>query len=734
MIHADAMLKAPSGTSWEFEKFKVLTEMRLLLSDTTPVPLTPKAFDILVLLIANRDRVVTKDELLRSVWPDVAVEEGNLTQQIFLLRKAFGESAQQPRYIVTVPGHGYRFTARVTPIADDSAAPEVATGAAAAPPAAWSRGSKFIGVSLVVFGIAALLAMALRSSWMTVDKPGLLLDLTKARITKVTESGKAPHGAMSRDGRYVAYIENEGDEYSLWVEQTATGGKAQVVPLQPQVLAHVSFSPDGEYIYFGRGAARRGGFALFRVPAIGGLETPILDDVDTPISFSPDGRQFVFMRGAGSETHIVVAAAGGGSQRILAARKAPLAFLFVAPDWSPDGKVVAASASDQSEGWRSSIVLLPLDGGSGRELYTSDSRIGRVRWLPDGSGLLTVVSEALARQLAPWQPGSFVHLSGGPIWRIAYPGGRAEQLTSDLTDHDLCCLDIGENGGAVASVINSLVSDLWIAPADHLDALRQITSGNPIVSRHSWLTDNDTIVYSDLNGRLNAVHKDGRAFSLSVPERHKVAGGVSACGDGRYVTFQAFPGNNIWRVTPNAGGAVKLTSGVADSNPVCSPDGQWVMYSSMDTDRPSLRRVSIEGGEPTLLVPESFVALLSPSGHLIYYSTFEWEERPVRLRVLRWIVISSTDLKRLFRLDSPSTATLGLQPVWAPDESGLDYVVTRGGVSNIWRQPLTGGPPVQITHFSAGKIFTFAWSPDGRWLSLASGINRSDVVLMSGQP
>ena len=82
--------------------------------------------------------------------------------------------------------------------------------------------------------------------------------------------------------------------------------------------------------------------------------------------------------------------------------------------------MIAASATDQSHGWRSSIIVLPVAGGRGRELYTSDSRIGRSRWLPDGSGLLTVVSEALSRQFAPWQAGSFVHLSGGSIWRIAY--------------------------------------------------------------------------------------------------------------------------------------------------------------------------------------------------------------------------------------------------------------------------------------------------------------------------
>ena len=101
------MPNAPSGTNWVFEGFEVLTEKRLLLGGGTPLTLTSKAFDTLVVLITHRDRVVTKDELLRAVWPDVDVEEGNLTQQIFLLRKALGENAQQPRYIVTVPGHGY---------------------------------------------------------------------------------------------------------------------------------------------------------------------------------------------------------------------------------------------------------------------------------------------------------------------------------------------------------------------------------------------------------------------------------------------------------------------------------------------------------------------------------------------------------------------------------------------------------------------------------------------------
>src|SRR5215203_3580483 len=115
-------MSEPSSRNWEFDRFTMSLEKRVLLDDGVPVPLTSKAFDTLAVLIANRDRVVTKDELLRSVWPDVVVEEGNLTQQIFLLRKALGESAQQSRYIATVPGHGYRFTGRVAEVARETAA------------------------------------------------------------------------------------------------------------------------------------------------------------------------------------------------------------------------------------------------------------------------------------------------------------------------------------------------------------------------------------------------------------------------------------------------------------------------------------------------------------------------------------------------------------------------------------------------------------------------------------
>jgi len=98
---------------YRFDRFVLDPVERILLCDGTPVSLTPKAFDTLVCLVRNQGRMVTKDELLRQIWPDTFVEEINLAVNISTIRKALGESPQECRFIATVPGHGYRFVAEV---------------------------------------------------------------------------------------------------------------------------------------------------------------------------------------------------------------------------------------------------------------------------------------------------------------------------------------------------------------------------------------------------------------------------------------------------------------------------------------------------------------------------------------------------------------------------------------------------------------------------------------------
>src|ERR1700758_928343 len=103
---------------YEFAGFRVDAEKELLLRRDEPVPLTPKTFQILLVLVRHSKEVVTKDELMKQVWPDTFVEEANLSRNIFLLRKALGESPQDHQYIVTVPGRGYRFAEEVRLVSD----------------------------------------------------------------------------------------------------------------------------------------------------------------------------------------------------------------------------------------------------------------------------------------------------------------------------------------------------------------------------------------------------------------------------------------------------------------------------------------------------------------------------------------------------------------------------------------------------------------------------------------
>lgn len=106
-----------TGELYDFGPFRINPEKQILLRDGEPVALTPKAFQLLLVLVRRGSQVVSKDELMKAVWPDTFVEETNLTRNIFTLRKALGETELDP-YIVTVPGHGYRLATTARTVAE----------------------------------------------------------------------------------------------------------------------------------------------------------------------------------------------------------------------------------------------------------------------------------------------------------------------------------------------------------------------------------------------------------------------------------------------------------------------------------------------------------------------------------------------------------------------------------------------------------------------------------------
>ena len=98
---------------YEFGPYLLDTIQHLLLKEGRPVTLTPKTYDTLLLLVQNSGRMLSKEELMKSLWPDSFVEESNLTQQVSMIRRALGDSPGDPHFIVTIPGRGYRFSAEV---------------------------------------------------------------------------------------------------------------------------------------------------------------------------------------------------------------------------------------------------------------------------------------------------------------------------------------------------------------------------------------------------------------------------------------------------------------------------------------------------------------------------------------------------------------------------------------------------------------------------------------------
>jgi DNA-binding winged helix-turn-helix (wHTH) protein/tetratricopeptide (TPR) repeat protein len=120
----------------EFGPFRIDPSRRLLFRDNNPIPLQAKAFDTLLVLVRNSERVVPKEDLMNSVWPDAFVEESNLTQNIFVLRKILGETRGERRYIVTVPGRGYRFAEKVRTIAEPVAEDRIPAEIVPLPPPA----------------------------------------------------------------------------------------------------------------------------------------------------------------------------------------------------------------------------------------------------------------------------------------------------------------------------------------------------------------------------------------------------------------------------------------------------------------------------------------------------------------------------------------------------------------------------------------------------------------------
>ncbi len=609
----------------------------------------------------------------------------------------------------------------------DSTQAKVATDAVRTPPAA-VRGSGpgsstvvILGearkhklalaiITVVVVALAALAVYLLRAKAPTAE-----LNLQNMQISQITQSGNAVNVAISPDGRYVVYALREGEKQSLHVRQVATGSDVAVLPAAVVQFYGLTFSLDGNYIYFVRSMAANANYSeLYRTPVLGGTLQKLIVDIDTPISFSPDGTQFAFARGVpdNGEIQLLIADADGSGAHVLARRSGPGTFATIyGPAWSPDANVVVFPSYESGKGLRSVMWAVTVADGKMQELYSTQAAVGRPTWLPDGKGLLVPIA-------------AYLH-GPGQIWYVPFPTGAARRLTNDLSDYQLCCLDVTRDGKTLVDTQMSRISDLWIAPAGNAARATPITTRESISALFSWMPDG-RLVYGNAAGKLFSVATDGSSRVLLTPDASQ-NWSPSACGDGRYIVFISYrdqkPG--VWRMNSDGSSPVRIAEDSFAMGPQCSPDGQWVMYYSPG-QATGIFRVPITGDaspQPLGRGTSAMGGRIAPDGKLIVYAVFGEPTAPLRVKVT-----PASGGSPLYEFDQPPSSGAGN---WAPDSKALQVVLTRNGVSNIWERKLAGGPPRQITNFTSGLIFDFEWSRDGKQLALSRGNESSDVILIS---
>lgn len=743
---------APNGdppARYAFDDFVLDAGERVLLRGGEPVPLTPKAFDTLLALVRASGRLLSKDELLATVWPATFIEEATLAQNVFTVRRALGTRPDGGPFIETVPRHGYRFAVEVRVVPDEAApvaspvvttampaAATVASPAPARPPLPTgalepSRRWQFLTAALLVLGGAAvILTIGARRR----PEPPAPVPFQLQRIERLTADGTARHAAVSASGAYVAFVRSERDgRQGIWLRQAAASALVPVLLPVDGEIGGLAFAPRDQSILYVLYLREQRIASLFEVPVLGGTPRRLLVDVDSAPAFSPDGRHIAFVRNDPVQrtSALVVADRNGGSERVLARRSGRQSFATAGLAWSPDDTTIACAARDVDAGGRfMTVVGVSVHDGRERPLTTHRwAEVGQVAWPPGsdaGAGALVVDA---------WDTGAAALAKA--LWEVRVPGGAVRRLTHDLGDY--AGVSSTADGRALVSVQRTQPSALWVAPLAQPQRAVRITdgAGDPHADSLgvSWTADGRLLYGSVASGNvdvwlMNADGSERRQLTADPAPDYK----PSPAPDGR-VVFASWRGgrSRIWDLDLDldSGEQRLLTRGRVDTYPQVSRDGRFLVYVSVGTDgQPLLWRADREGGGAVPLDPRAAsLPALSPAGDEVAAFLRERGDGPLQLAVLPLDAAhAGAGAARLFDLPPTTFMQAGLQ--WTPDGRAVVYVDTRGEVSNLVRQPLDGGPPEPLTSFAESRIFRFAISPRGD-LVCARGSEIDDVVMLT---
>ncbi len=548
-------------------------------------------------------------------------------------------------------------------------------------------------------------------------------------VNRVTTSGKALEATISRDGKYIVYLEMGDDgNRSLWVRQTATGNAIPIVPAtKGNVLKGTTFSPDGNFVYY-LFTDRTKPNSLYQVSSLGGTPKKILDVCDSAVTISPDGRKMAFVKYEDpSKSTIYTVNVDGTEGRPLASLDGIDWFTDAGPDWSPDGKTIAVAAGNTTNGV-DSMKLVGIDVQTGVLRELSPKRwvdAARVVWMPDERSLVLMAHERAEE-------------SGMQAWRVSYPSGEATRITNDVLDRDDTSLGVTADGRTLLTVTVQRQSRIETVPvAGNGTSLERLsTSDSNQDGRHGIaLTRDNRVVFSSFEGGqsdLWTMNIDGSERRRLTSDSHFDAD-PAVSPDGRYIVFRSNrPGGEavtrLWRMDADGGNIVQLAA-IAWTSPSISADGKWVIFTAWNPAEniQSLWKVGIDGGEPVRVADYAIgQSAYSPDGQWIggYFSdkkAGKWQ----------YGILPASGGPTVRQFDFPGFQYEWVR--WTPDSRNLSYIGVPPDPSNIWLQPSEGGQPKQLTNFESDYIFRHDWSADGKTLVLVRGRPAHDIVLLKDE-
>ncbi len=733
-------MKVQNRRIYSFDGFELDAANRQLRRGDRTLPLPAKAFDVLVALVENNGRLVSKDEIFANVWHDQIVEESNLTVHVSQIRKALGENKNNPRFIKTIPGYGYRFSSDVSNLEDseddeliietetlaritieketgDTGISEGKKISTLRNVAASSRPRVSVTQILAIASFFVLLASAFGIYYLNGKKSAEPFE--KIKLTRLTNSGKVSGATVSPDGKYMAYVLGESDGNSIWVQQVGTASSVRLMPPSTAQVYELTFTPDGSHIFYNLFSNGNADPQFYRVSSLGGVSEKIPNIIASYVAFAPDGKHIAYTQSdsAAGKNHLVIADADGGNQHSIAIKNYPNTFETQVPvvAWSPDGETVACLVNHfEADASYSSVVGVNVLDGS--EKLLSEQRwydVFSIEWLKNGSGLLITASEKVS--------------GGSQIRLLSYPGGEARQITNDLNQYG--SLSATADGESFVSTETNTVNGIFVGEAGaEANDFREIISETGELHPFVWTPEGRIIVRSNKDGGSNLWMMDadgGNRRQLTVNAQVD-SRGLCISPDGKYLVFGSWRNgkSNLWRVAADGTDLTQLTNGEVDVNPSCSPDNRTIVYQQGLHSNQRLWKIPLAGGEPVQLTGSyaKWPSISNDGSRISYFfmADDKW----------RFGIISSEGGWILKTLDVPATLK-GSSTMWSPDNQSLLYISTIGNAGNIWSLPLDGSTPKPLTNFTSQLLSDFSLSPNGKYFAVGRMSSTSDAVLIS---